>query len=89
MTPPDSSELNRPTEDSPRHLSLDMASEAQALFLSRLRLLLERRYGAGIGSLTFDQRRILDKAIYSTFCDCLELDVSSQARALLQQHRDS
>jgi len=89
MSSPDSAELDptagqRPTSD----LGLDVASETQALFLIRLRSLLDRRYKQG-AKLTDDQRHMLDKAIYSTFCDCLELDVSAQARTLLRDVQES
>ncbi|HEX6510924.1 MAG TPA: hypothetical protein VF157_01395 [Chloroflexota bacterium] len=66
-----------------------MASETQTLFLGRLRRLLERRYGPAGGKLAADQRLILDRAIYSTFCDCLELDVSDQARSILREAQES
>jgi hypothetical protein len=29
--------------------------------------------------------RLLDKAVYSTYCDCLDLGLSGEARAVLQQ----
>jgi 3-dehydroquinate dehydratase len=29
--------------------------------------------------------RLLDKAVYSTYCDCLDLGLSGEARAILHQ----
>ena len=84
MATSDSSELDRQASKVLSELG-GTAAEVQALFLSRLRSLLEKRYGSGI-RLTEAQLKLLDKAIYSTFCDCLELDLNAQARALLRQH---
>jgi hypothetical protein len=90
MSTPDRAELNRPADDQPaKDLGPDVATETQALFLSRLRTLLERRHGAGGGKLTAEQRLMLDRAIYSTFCDCLELNLSSQARSLIREAQGS
>ena len=73
--------------DSSAALGPDVSAQTQALFLARLRQLLERRHQS-TDSVTSEQLRALDRAIYSTFCDCLELGLSSQARALLRQHTD-
>ena len=90
MSTPDHAELNRPAGERPgRDLGPDVATETQALFLGRLKRLLERRHGAGGSKLAPEQRLMLDRAIYSTFCDCLELDVSSQARLLLKEAQAS
>jgi hypothetical protein len=70
------------------NLGADVATEAQALFLVRLRHLLEKRYG-GNSACEEAQQLLLDRAIYSTFCDCLELGVSDQARSLLNELRNS
>ena len=67
--------------------SPEVATEMQALFLLRLRQVLDKRYGSGAGGFSDDQRLVLDRAIYSTFCDCLELDLGEQARALLKDVR--
>lgn len=86
MASPDRPDINEEAEERPaRDLGLDVASEMQALFLSRLRALLDKRHGAISASLPADQQLILDRAIYSTFCDCLELGLTSQARALIRE----
>ena len=90
MSSPDRADLNRPAEEqAARDLGPDVATETQALFLLRLRHLLDRRHGASAAALTPEQRLMLDRAIYSTFCDCLELNLSSQARSLLKEVRES
>jgi hypothetical protein len=60
----------------------------QALFLPRLRSLLDKRYGAAAAKFSAEQLLLLDRAIYSTFCDCLELNLSTQARSLLKAVRE-
>jgi len=90
MSSPDRAELNRTAGEQPaRDLGLDVATEMQALFLPRLRHLLDKRYGSAAVAFSADQRLLLDRAIYSTFCDCLELNLSAQARSLLKEVRES
>ena len=90
MSSPDRAELNRPVGGEPAAgLGPDVATEMQALFLLRLRHLLDRRYGVAATKLEAGQRLVLDRAIYSTFCDCLELNLSAQARSLLKEVRES
>jgi hypothetical protein len=90
MSSPDRAELNRSAGEQPANdLGSDVASEVQALFLVRLRSLLDRRHGASGGKLSADERLMLDRAIYSTFCDCLELNLSTQARSLLREAQGS
>lgn len=90
MPSPDRADLNRPTGGQPeRHLGPDVFTEMQALFLVRLRHLLDRRHGPGGATLRSEQRLMIDRAIYSTFCDCLELNLSTQARSLLKAVRES
>ncbi len=64
----------------PRH----SYSQTQLFFILRLMHLLDlRRRGA---EATEDwQLQLLDKAIYSTFVDCLEQEVGDDARELLHQ----
>jgi hypothetical protein len=89
MSSPDRAELNRPAdEQAASNFGADVAAEMQALFLIRLRELLAKRY-AGSAKFTDEQRLLIDRAIYATFCDCLELGVSSQARALLREVQES
>jgi hypothetical protein len=55
----------------------------QSLFLSRLvRLLRQRRDYANVLGPDDWRMRLLNKSIYSTFCDCLELGIADEARAL-------
>jgi hypothetical protein len=87
MATPDSSGIEGRASEGSAALGPDVASETEALFLARLRQLLERRYQS-TESYALEQQRALDRAIYSTFCDCLELGLNGQARALLRQHTD-
>ena len=90
MASPDRAELNRPAGGKPaQDIGPDVAAEMEALFLLRLRRLLDKRYGKVAAKMTADQRLVLDRAIYSTFCDCLELNLSAQARSLLKEVRES
>lgn len=54
-------------------------------FLARLRRLVAARQRHGsledAGSLNL---RLLDRAVYSTFCDCLDLGVGEEARTILR-----
>ncbi len=64
-------------------------TDTQALFVNRLRHLLERRYSPAAEKLTESESRTLDRAIYSTLCDCQELKIGDQAAELLRQLRGS
>ena len=57
----------------------------QRFFLERLRRLvaIRRERGPLFDVGDFDLR-LLDKAVYSTFCDCLDLDSGAEARAILR-----
>lgn len=60
----------------------------QALFLSRMvRLLRQRRDYASVLNANDWRMRLLNKAIYSTFCDCLEMGVAEEARALFARQK--
>ncbi len=61
-------------------------SPLQALFLLRLTRLLRERQD-WVARLTPDDWRLklLSKAIYSTFCDCVELGVAEDARTLFER----
>lgn len=88
MASPDSSELGcEPHGTAAGEPGQASSNEMQALFLERLRKLLERRYGGG--KLDVEQQRLLDRAIYSSFCDCIEQGLSEPARSLLRQHQAS
>ena len=85
MASPDRPDVNQHAEERPASDFGPNGAEAQAVFLSRLRQLLDKRHGSASSSLTAEQRLMLDRAIYSTFCDCLELGLSAQARALVRE----
>ena len=55
------------------------------MFLLRLRRLLWLRRSCA-GQVEDSLIRVLDKAIYSTYCDCLEMGVGDEARQLLKQN---
>lgn len=61
---------------------LDVPQGMQRVFLLRLRRLTWLRRSCS-GQLEETIVRVLDKAIYSTYCDCVELGVESQAQELL------
>ncbi len=59
-------------------------TELQLFFLLRLERLLRLRREHAILSSTSDWwAKLLNRAIYSTFCDCIELGVGEDARGLL------
>jgi hypothetical protein len=61
-------------------------SAEQGLFLKRLQDLLDkRRQHAGCLAGSDWRRRLIDKALYSTYRDCLSLGVGEQARDILRQ----
>ncbi|MHB1132024.1 MAG: hypothetical protein ACYC4L_06495 [Chloroflexota bacterium] len=60
----------------------------QSMFLGRLvRLLRQRRDYANVLAANDWRMKLLNKAIYSTFCDCLELGVADEARTLFAQRK--
>ncbi len=56
----------------------------QRMFLLRLRRLIWLRRSC-VGQLDDAILKVLDRSIYSTYCDCLELGVGDDARKLLKQ----
>jgi len=63
-------------------------SPLQALFLIRLNRLLHLRQEAVARRLDGEWRlKLLSKAIYSTFCDCVELGVAEDARTLFERSK--
>lgn len=56
----------------------------QRMFLLRLRRLIWLRRSC-VGQLDDSVLKVLDKSIYSTYCDCLEQGVGEEARQLLKQ----
>ncbi len=57
----------------------------QRFFLTRLRrfVSVRRQRGPLLDAGDLDLR-LLDRAVYSTFCDCLDLGVGEEARAILR-----
>ncbi len=61
-------------------------SEVQLFFLLRLeRLLRVRREHAALSTSNDWWAKLLSKAIYSTYCDCIEAGVGEDARSLLSR----
>ena len=61
-------------------------NQMQLLFLLRLASLLRRRREYQNVLVPSDWRmRLLHKAIYSTFCDCLALGIGNEARGLFAE----
>lgn len=61
-------------------------STEQTLFLQRFRTLLAKRQQQIAQSATVDwRRRLIDKALYSTYRDCLGLDIGDEVREILRQ----
>ena len=56
------------------------------VFLKRLRRLLVLRYQAS-NYLDLDDVRLLDRCIFATFCDCLEVGAAEPARRYLDEAR--
>ncbi len=63
---------------------IDGPQGQQRMFLLRLRRLLWLRRSC-VGQLEDSILKVLDRAIYSTYCDCIELEVDEEARQLLKQ----
>ena len=59
-------------------------SPLQLHFLSRLNRLLRLR-GEQSGQLNEDGVRLIDRAIYSTYCDAVDLGVAAEAQKLLHR----
>lgn len=72
------------TEPSFPRGSGDPSKGMQRLFLQRLRRLTWLRRSC-TGQLEDSVLRVLDRAIYSTYCDCMELGIDEEARELLKQ----
>ncbi len=65
------------------------AERWQGFFLERLRHLVSIRLEHGQLANSNDANlRLVDKAIYCTFCECLDLGVGGEARALLRREDD-
>ncbi len=63
-------------------------TELQLFFLLRLeRLLRVRREHAALANSNDWWAKLLNKAIYSTFCDCIELAVGEDARSLFARDK--
>lgn len=63
-------------------------SPVQLLFLLRLaRLLRQRSEYLNVVSVDDWRMRLLNKAIYSNYCDCLEQGISDDAKALFERDK--
>lgn len=63
-------------------------SPVQLLFLLRLaRLLRQRQEYLNVVSSDDWRMRLLNKAIYSTYCDCLEQGIGDDAKALFERDK--
>jgi hypothetical protein len=68
------------------HLELNAYALEQALFLQRLSDLVgKRRQLEGCPSHDDWHQRLIDKALYSTYVDCLNLGVADEAREILHR----
>jgi hypothetical protein len=63
-------------------------SKLQRHFLKRLSRLLNLRAEQS-GQLNDDGLRLIDRAIYSTYCDAVDLGVTADAQRLLHQSADA
>jgi hypothetical protein len=59
----------------------------QALFLKRFQDLLDKRQEYEHLAMGDWRRRLIDKALYSTYRDCLDLDVGREVRDILERGR--
>lgn len=66
--------------------SLTEPPRFREILLRRLRRVLLLRFYAG-SLLSGSDRRLLDRAIFSTFCDCEALGIGVEARRLLNDAR--
>jgi len=63
-------------------------SAEQTLFLQRFQTLMTKRQQHAGNALPDDWRlRLIDKALYSTYVDCLQLDVRDEVREILRRWR--
>jgi len=63
-------------------------SAEQTLFLQRFQALMAKRQQHAGNILPDDWRmRLIDKALYSTYVDCLQLDVRDEVREILRRER--
>ncbi len=68
---------------SERHARVKPYTEVQLFFLLRLeRLLRVRRNHTALANSNDWWAKLVSKAIYSTYCDCIELGVGEDARSL-------
>ena len=83
----------RPRHGTPASPALDRYrrpthTSEQTLFLKRFQDLLEKRYQYADRVPVSDwRRRLIDKALYSTYLDCLDLDVRDEVRDILERGR--
>ena len=62
----------------------------QSLFMMRLKSLVEkRRQHVGLLPPSDWRMRLIDKALYSSYSDCLEVGLAEQAQELIRQARQA
>lgn len=75
---------------SPERVRQPSRTQEQALFLHRFEVLLTKRHQHATRLRPGDWRvRLIDKALYSTYRDCLDLSVGDDAREILHRERDT
>lgn len=76
---------NRKDNSVPRRASY---SPVQRLFVQRLeQLLVKRRQYSGRLSSNDWRLKLIDRSLYSTYCDCMDLGLLDDARMLLERSR--
>ena len=75
---------------SPERLRRPARTQEQTLFLHRFEVLLTKRQ-QHVGRLQPDDWRVrlIDKALYSTYRDCLDLSMGGEAREILRRERNA
>lgn len=74
----------------PERLRRTARTQEQTMFLHRLEVLLTKRRQHAVRPQTGDWRlRLIDKALYSTYRDCLDLSVGDDAREILRHERST
>lgn len=74
------------SQDSKRSRGTRSTRQFRRLFLDRLEgMVAFRRQQARIRVPGDPNLRLLDRAVYSTFCDCIDLGAGEEARAILRQ----
>ncbi len=77
---------NATSRDSDSQRGTGAPRQIKRFFLKRLQQMVELRNERGrLRDGDAQELRLLDKAVYSTFCDCLDLDAGEEARDILHR----